>query len=95
MINQFQPRASLPLQLVEELVGEGLPVLNSRLSSSVKIRESHQHAMPMIHLDPRHKLALEIFGFASGVGGIGFIERCWFLHPKPYDIPLRGWSLFL
>ncbi|AJG17521.1 ParA family protein [Cupriavidus basilensis] len=59
VINQFQPRATLPLQLVEELVSEGLPVLNSRLSSSVKIRESHQHAMPMIHLDPRHKLALE------------------------------------
>ena len=59
VINQFQPRASLPLQLVEELVSEGLPVLESRLSSSVRIRESHQHAKPMVHLDPRHKLALE------------------------------------
>ena len=59
VINQFQPRASLPLQLVEELVSEGLPVLASRLSSSVKIRESHQYARPMIHFDPRHKLAQE------------------------------------
>jgi len=59
VINQFQPRASLPVQLVEELVNEGLPVLASRLSSSVKIRESHQYAKPMIHLDPRHKLAQE------------------------------------
>ncbi|WP_020423716.1 ParA family protein [Cupriavidus sp. WS] len=59
VINQFQPRASLPQQLVDELVSEGLPVLGSRLSSSVKIRESHQHARPMIYLDPRHKLAQE------------------------------------
>ncbi|HLX00805.1 MAG TPA: ParA family protein [Trinickia sp.] len=59
VINQFQPRASLPQQLVDELVSEGLPVLDSRLSSSVKIRESHQHAKPMIHLEPKHKLAQE------------------------------------
>ncbi len=59
VINQFQPRASLPQQLVQELVDEGLPVLSSYLSSSVKIRESHQHARPMIYLEPRHKLAQE------------------------------------
>jgi chromosome partitioning protein len=34
-------------------------VLNSHLSLSVKIRESHQHARPMIYLEPRHKLAQE------------------------------------
>jgi chromosome partitioning protein len=59
VINQFQPRASLPQKLVDELVGEGLPVLASRLSSSVKIRESHQQATPVIHLDPGHKLSQE------------------------------------
>lgn len=59
VVNQFQPRASLPQRLVQELVDEGLPILPSYLSSSVKIRESHQLAKPMIHLDPRHKLSLE------------------------------------
>ncbi len=59
IINQFQPRASLPQQLVDELRGEDLPVLNSHLSLSVKIRESHQHARPIIYLEPRHKLAQE------------------------------------
>jgi chromosome partitioning protein len=59
VINQFQPRASLPQQLVQELVDEGLPVLKSYLSSSVRIRESHQHAKPMIYLEPRHKLTQE------------------------------------
>ncbi|MFA7280432.1 MAG: ParA family protein [Sterolibacterium sp.] len=59
VINQYLPRANLPQQLVAELRKEGLPVLKTRLSSSVKIKESHQQAKPMIHLDPRHKLAQE------------------------------------
>ncbi|GAB3258928.1 ParA family protein [Chitinimonas naiadis] len=59
IVNQFQPRASLPLRLVNELKEEGLPVLDSKLSSSVKIRESHDRGLPMIHLDARHKLSQE------------------------------------
>lgn len=59
IVNQFQPRASLPVKLVNELEGEGHPVMQTRLSSSVKIRESHQAAKPMVYLDPRHKLAQE------------------------------------
>ncbi|SEB09491.1 ParA family protein [Variovorax sp. YR216] len=59
VINQFQSRAALPQQLVNELIEEGHPVLDSYLSQSVKIRESHQHATPMIYLEPRHKLAQE------------------------------------
>jgi chromosome partitioning protein len=59
VINQFQSRASLPQQIIDELRDEGLPVLASFLSSSVKIKESHQQAKPMIHLDRSHKLALE------------------------------------
>lgn len=59
VVNQFQPRASLPQRVVEELRGEGLPVLDSHLSASVRIKESHQQAKPMIHLDRGHKLTLE------------------------------------
>ena len=59
VVNQFQPRASLPQRVVDELRGEGLPVLDSHLSASVKIKESHQQAKPMIHLDRSHKLAAE------------------------------------
>ena len=59
VVNQFQPRANLPQRMVQELIDEGLPVLQPYLSASVKIRESHEHATPMIHLDPRHKLTLE------------------------------------
>jgi len=56
VVNQFQPRARLPQQLVRELIDEGLPLLRPYLPASVKVRESHQLARPMIHLDPRHKL---------------------------------------
>ena len=59
VVNQYQPRANLPQQVVAELKEEGLPVLATMLSSSVRIRESHQHSLPMIHLDPRHKLSQE------------------------------------
>ena len=56
VVNQFQPRASLPQQLLDELISEGLPVLPVYLSSSVRMRESHQASQPLIHFDPRHKL---------------------------------------
>jgi chromosome partitioning protein len=59
VVNQFQPRASLPQRIVDELHAEGLPVLGSHLSASVRIKESHQQARPMIHLDRGHKLTLE------------------------------------
>lgn len=54
--NQFQPRASLPRKLVLELTEEGLPVLPVRLSSSVKMKESHQSRQPLIHMAPKHPL---------------------------------------
>ncbi|RTL55756.1 MAG: ParA family protein [Rhodocyclaceae bacterium] len=59
VVNQFQPRANLPQQVVAELREEGLPVLNTLISASVKIKESHQQAKPMIHLDRSHKLSQE------------------------------------
>ncbi len=59
VVNQFQPRASLPQRTVQELVDEGLPVCEPYLSASVKIKESHEAACPMVHLDPRHKLTQE------------------------------------
>jgi chromosome partitioning protein len=59
VVNQFQPRANLPQRLVQELIDEGLPVLQPYLGASVKIRESHEQSKPMIFLDPGHKLTQE------------------------------------
>ncbi len=69
VVNQFQPRANLPQRLVQELIDEGLPVLEPYLSSSVKIKESHQLARPMIHLEPRHKLTLEMVALHDALQG--------------------------
>ena len=69
VVNQFQPRANLPQRLVQELIDEGLPVLQPYLSASVKIRESHEQARPMIHLDPRHKLTLEFVALHDALPG--------------------------
>jgi chromosome partitioning protein len=59
IVNQFQPRANLPQRMVQELIDEGLPVCTPYLSASVKIRESHEQSLPMIFMEPNHKLTLE------------------------------------
>jgi chromosome partitioning protein len=59
VVNQFQPRALLPQRMVEQLKEEGLPVFANKLSSSIRIRESHERNLPMIHLDRNHKLSQE------------------------------------
>ena len=69
VVNQFQPRANLPQHLVQELIDEGLPVLQPYLSASVKIEESHELARPMINLDPRHKLTREFVTLHEAVSG--------------------------
>ena len=56
VVNQFQARANLPQRMVSELIEEGLPVLQPYLPSSVKIRESHEQSLPMIYMEPSHKL---------------------------------------
>ena len=56
VVNQFQPRANLPQRIVGELIAEGLPVLQPYLPASIRIRESHEQSLPMIYMDPGHKL---------------------------------------
>jgi len=68
VVNQYQPRANLPQKVVQELIDEGLPVLQPYLSASVKIKESHERAAPMIHLDPRHKLTQEFVALYENLG---------------------------
>jgi chromosome partitioning protein len=52
-------QANYPKKVVNDLREGGLPILSTKISSSVKIRESHQEATPMIFLSPRHKVTLE------------------------------------
>ncbi|HEX5345136.1 MAG TPA: ParA family protein [Duganella sp.] len=65
VVNQFQPRALLPQRMVDQLKEEGLPVFDNKLSSSIRIRESHERNLPMIHLDRSHKLSQEYLALYS------------------------------
>lgn len=67
--NQFQPRAKLPQQLLDEMVEEGLPLLATRLSSSVKMRESHQQSKPLIHMAASHKLTQQYVDLFNEING--------------------------
>jgi chromosome partitioning protein len=57
IVNQFQKNANLPQRVVDELRAEDLPVLNTLLPASVKMRESHEAAVPLVHFAPKHPLA--------------------------------------
>lgn len=59
VINHYSSTTGFHRKLVDELIAEGLPVLPVYLSSSVKMRESHERCQPLIHLDPRHKLTTQ------------------------------------
>jgi chromosome partitioning protein len=59
VVNQFQARAKLPQQAVEELKQAKFTLLTPYISSSVKVKESHAQNKPLVFLDPKHKVTLE------------------------------------
>lgn len=59
IVNQFSARSKLPQRVVEELIAEKLRVLEPYLSSSIRVKESHEAAKPLIHFDRSHKLSGE------------------------------------
>ena len=69
VVNQFQPRAKLPARVVEELKAEGRPLLDQTLSSSVRVKESHEKHRPMIHLDPSHRVTREYLALYEAIEG--------------------------
>jgi chromosome partitioning protein len=59
VVNQFQGRANFPQQAVDELVADGYAVLEPYISSSVRIRESHHAARPMVFFEAAHRVTTE------------------------------------
>ncbi len=59
VVNQYQPSATIPKKLVDELLSEGLPIIPTFLTASIKVRESHDCALPLIHFARDHKLTIE------------------------------------
>jgi chromosome partitioning protein len=69
VVNQFLSRSTLPRRVVAELMAEGLPVLPQYLSSSIKVKESHEACRPLIHLLPGHKLTREYLALFQSLPG--------------------------
>ncbi|MDH4458128.1 MAG: ParA family protein [Nevskia sp.] len=68
IVNQFQSRAKLMQRVVSELKAEGQPLLDAALSSSVRVKESHEQHKPMIHLDPAHRVTQEYIALYESLG---------------------------
>jgi len=69
VVNQFQSRSNLPGRLVNELTNEGKPVLAQAISTSVKVKESHERHLPLIHLDKTHRVTQEYLALFDSLGG--------------------------
>jgi len=67
VINQFLSRAKLPRRAVEQLRSSELPVLEPYLSSSVKMKESHECNRPLVFLDAKHKLSRQFVELFSAL----------------------------
>jgi chromosome partitioning protein len=71
VVNQFQARANLPTASVNELKDKGYKILEPYISASIKIRESHELAKPMIFFQPKHKLTAEFVALYERLSGSG------------------------
>ncbi|MES1925120.1 ParA family protein [Salinisphaera sp. T31B1] len=60
VVNQFQPRARLPARMIAELREEGHPMIETQITASVKVRESHDASIPLIHYAPNHKVTQQL-----------------------------------
>ena len=70
VVNQFQSRAKLPQQAVDELGRAKFKLMKPYISSSVKVKESHAQSTPLIFLEPRHKVTqefMELYGSLNRV----------------------------
>ena len=74
--NQFLPRATLPTKLIRMLKQQGLPVLSSYLTTSVKMRESHDTGRPLINLAPKHKLTKNFLDLFEELHFSRFHQNC-------------------
>ncbi|MCW8329777.1 ParA family protein [Photobacterium sp. SDRW27] len=56
IVNMFNAQANFPSQIIADLSELGLPILQPYLPQSIKMKESHYHQKPLLHIYPSHKL---------------------------------------
>jgi chromosome partitioning protein len=44
------------MELIDQLKADGLPVLDTYLNASVKVKESREAHTPLVHFSPSHKI---------------------------------------
>lgn len=69
VVNQFDPRANLPSQVVQNLLEEGYPVFKAKLSPSVIMKASHHTNLPLIYFQPMHKLTQQFIDLYHEIEG--------------------------
>lgn len=74
IVNQFNSQAKLPSSLINELKAEGLPVRNTFLPTSVKMKESHYARQPLVYMAPKHKLCEQFFLLFCELEGLEPVE---------------------
>lgn len=67
VVNQFNTQAKHPATLLAALEDEGMPILPWRVGSSVKMKESHQAHLPLIHFAPNHALTTQLVELHDGL----------------------------
>lgn len=67
IVNQFQSRSKLPSRLVEQLKAEGQPLLDQTLSSSVRVKESHESHRPLVFLDRGHRVTRDYLALYEAI----------------------------
>ena len=75
IVNQFNKQARFPRDLVAALIEEGFPIMANYISSSVKMKESHQAQTPVVYLYPKHKLAQEFDHLYRELEGEPVVKR--------------------
>ncbi len=56
IVNQYQAQANFHKQLIQQIVDEGLPLMEPFIPASVKMRESRDKGIPLVHYAPKHRL---------------------------------------
>ncbi|WP_299022604.1 ParA family protein [uncultured Photobacterium sp.] len=56
IVNMFNAQANFPSKIIADLQDLELPILKPYLPQSIKMKESHYHQKPLVHLYPTHKL---------------------------------------
>lgn len=70
IVNQFQKTTRHAAAMIADLRRFGFPVLEPYIPSSVKVRESHSEACPLIIGQPRHAVSKAISALLDNIDGV-------------------------